>query len=110
MPERTTRTETGERELQTQFMAHSEATLLFYGLSLSAEGKEALLYLFGLGATVMVSSQRLKAEDIGIAHASVSLYTHGIVLRARASRVEQIHPDIITRVRDFFCPGMWPFC
>jgi|SRR5882724_3776483 len=110
MREPMTGIETGERELQTQFMAHSEATLLFYGLSLSPEGRKALLYFFGLGATVMVSSQRLQTEDIGLAHASVSLYTHGLVLQARASRIGQIHPDIITRVRDFFCPGMWPFC
>ena len=109
MPERM-QFETSEGDLIAQFLAHSKAVLHLNELSLTSDGEGALSYLFSMGAAVMVSSQRLTADDRGLAHASVGFFTQSIVFKARTARVAKVDSDIVTRVRDFFCPGFWPFC
>jgi hypothetical protein len=101
-------------ELSKQFMAHAEAVFAFHSLSLAPEGRYVLRQDFNNGASRMGEENRLSPEDIGVAHHSVGLYATAIVVSAKTS--ENFNPDdgiqanIIQKVKDFFCPGFFPFC
>jgi len=97
-------------ELQQQFTAHAENVLTYSQLSLAADGRAALADVFTTGATVMVNSRRTSAADVGKAQHGVGLLAQGIVLQAQAAQTQLVQANVIQKVKEFFCPGLWPFC
>jgi hypothetical protein len=97
-------------DLQEQFMSHAENVLNNNQLSLAMDGKTALAIEFNQGVAKMITDQRTSAADIGEAHRVVGVYAQGIVLQARAAQAQQVNANIIQRVKQFLCPGLWPFC
>jgi hypothetical protein len=100
--------------LPEQFMAHAESVFLFSSLFLPPESKELLGKDFSSAAGRMNEENRLSASDIGYAHHAVGIYAQAIVMGTRASQnpgpANVIQPNIIYKVKNFLCPGFWPFC
>lgn len=105
-----TSTSVTTEDLVRQFMSHAEATLTFHGLSLEPDGKTALELEFSGAARVMAREQRTSSENVGQAHHAVGIYTQRIVLETRAANVASVNASIVQRVKNFFCPGLWPIC
>ena len=103
----------GSTELSQQFMAHSEAILKANSLALDSLARPMLQQDFDNAAIRMTADNRLSPFDIGEAHDAVGLYSEAIVVGVRTSSpvpASLIQPNIIQKVRNFFCPGFWPFC
>jgi len=101
-------------ELSAQFMAHAEAVFQGNYLKLADASKPLLQQDFDNAANSMTNENRLSPADIGQAHYAVGVYAQAIVVGTRAvstpAPATMITPDIIQKVRKFFCPGFWPFC
>ncbi len=97
-------------ELAAQLMAQAEFALNYEGVSLEPDGRDALRQIFTRAADAMVTGHRTTPDDLGEAHHAVGLLARGIVLQARTAAGAAVNAGIIQKVKDFFCPGLWPFC
>lgn len=101
-------------DLSAQFMAHAEAIFHGNNLQLDVPSKPLLQQDFDNAAISMTNQNRLSPADIGQAHYAVGVYAQAIVVGTRAvstpAPTTMITPNIIKKVRTFFCPGFWPFC
>ena len=105
-----TRPSVSAAELAAQLMAQAGFALNYEGVSLESDGRDALVQVFDTAANTMVTDRRTAAEDLGEAHHAVGLLVQAIVLQARAAKGAPVNAGIIQKVKDFFCPGLWPFC